>query len=613
MRTVAEVLDAMIEQSENAIAIDQRAVFASKLTRGQLLENSPRVAEALAIWEEVLRSSDGLVQDSREHLRAEVEQADAGGARPDSNRHGGSNDGDGDGNGDDDDDDDDDDDVDRVPTARVGEAQRRLRYALELQHKAVFFCANAHYQIKSNEDMTQPDSEDFKRLEQLETEGYERAKRIRREILQDSHSKASRLISAVSQMVSEQEFATIPEMRVAPGQGLESRRVLDTLEELAGALNEQADLLDEIRENTAQLLLKDLVDEDEDVDLTGNEYADSTRVQEDVIAFITVLRAVVADRQAALSGQKLSKLTQDEIRNAVGLAEQGDGPSPDLLLALVKKREEQRLGLLGSLRGVITDLRDLTTKLGYQASNGHGRARLELEVATAQLKDIQGQISQQTKIVQALEQEIDKFASTMNARVEYYRQLQAVSDQVAPREGPSDGDAMTQLQQQEETLAQKLATSEAKHRYLLHLKETDAKEEQRMCVICQSIFSTGVLTICGHAFCKECITLWYRAHRTCPMCKRQLKPENLHDITLKPQELRVVSESNTEGGQPDGQPRPGSKTKTIFAEFSAEKLAEIKDIDLPGPSFTTKVDTLVRHLLWLRESDPGTKSIVFSQ
>lgn len=51
----------------------------------------------------------------------------------------------------------------------------------------------------------------------------------------------------------------------------------------------------------------------------------------------------------------------------------------------------------------------------------------------------------------------------------------------------------------------------------------------------------------------------------------------------------------------------------IYKEFNAEKLAEIKNIDLDGPSFTTKVDTLVRHLLWLRESDPGAKSIVFSQ
>jgi E3 ubiquitin-protein ligase SHPRH len=37
------------------------------------------------------------------------------------------------------------------------------------------------------------------------------------------------------------------------------------------------------------------------------------------------------------------------------------------------------------------------------------------------------------------------------------------------------------------------------------------------------------------------------------------------------------------------------------------------NIELNGPAFTTKVTTLARHLIWLRESDPGAKSIIYSQ
>jgi hypothetical protein len=50
---------------------------------------------------------------------------------------------------------------------------------------ATFFRANAYFQIKSNEDMTKPDSPDFQALEKLETDGYEEAKTLRREILQE--------------------------------------------------------------------------------------------------------------------------------------------------------------------------------------------------------------------------------------------------------------------------------------------------------------------------------------------------------------------------------------------------------------------------------------------
>ena len=61
----------------------------------------------------------------------------------------------------------------------------RLRSALEVEHMAVFFRANAYFQIKSNEDMTKPDTPEFEALEKLETEEYEEAKKLRREILQE--------------------------------------------------------------------------------------------------------------------------------------------------------------------------------------------------------------------------------------------------------------------------------------------------------------------------------------------------------------------------------------------------------------------------------------------
>jgi E3 ubiquitin-protein ligase SHPRH len=147
----------------------------------------------------------------------------------------------------------------------------------------------------------------------------------------------------------------------------------------------------------------------------------------------------------------------------------------------------------------------------------------------------------------------------------------------------------------------------------------DAKDgDQRFCIICRETFTLGVLTICGHQFCKECITLWLRSHRNCPVCKKHLNNSSIHDITLKPQELRIHSDTSTAspeklvGNRKENGETPVNKSG-IYSEFSSDKLAEIKDIDLDGPAFTTKVDNLVRHLLWLRESDPGAKSIIFSQ
>jgi E3 ubiquitin-protein ligase SHPRH len=147
---------------------------------------------------------------------------------------------------------------------------------------------------------------------------------------------------------------------------------------------------------------------------------------------------------------------------------------------------------------------------------------------------------------------------------------------------------------------------------VLHLKESGSKSnEPRLCVICQTTFATGVLTVCGHQFCKECIKLWFRSHHNCPVCKKKLRASNLHDIVIKPQELRVRDESTVAPHQ-EQRRTPNSKRTAIYSEFSEEKLMAIKDIELNGPSFTTKVDTLVRHIVWLRQSDPGAKSIVYS-
>lgn len=134
-----------------------------------------------------------------------------------------------------------------------------------------------------------------------------------------------------------------------------------------------------------------------------------------------------------------------------------------------------------------------------------------------------------------------------------------------------------------------------------------------MCVICQMPFEIGVLTVCGHQFCKECMMIWYKAHRNCPVCKTHLHISQLHDITMKPHELKVIGDGQDSDQRPREDQDGLTKKTVIYSAFNAEQLAEIKGMELAGPSYTTKVDTLIRHLLWLRQSDPGAKSIVFSQ
>lgn len=451
MRTVAEVLDAMIEQSEISIRTDQRAFLSIRLSQGQLLENSPRVREALAIWEEVLESSNSIVSECREQLQHELEQAQASkndGAQSQEDK------------------DEKEDDIDETMTGRLGDARRRLRSALEIQHKAVFFIASAHYQIKTHEDLTKPDSEEFQRLEKLEVDGYNLAMKLRKEILQESYRKAAQSMQDIADSASEQTFITIPDFKNLPRKGIESRSIIEELEELGIALNNQANQLDDWREHLVQLLLKPLVDEeDQDKEITGEEYEESTKLQEELVVYVQAVRTTIADRQDALSGQ-INELVRHETSVSIRQAKDGLGPFPEKLLELlhvcgfIKPHPN-----LGSLRGIVSKLRALSLKLRHDATLGNARAQMELDIVVEQLQLTQTQLSEHQKVATTLEQEMDRFTTAMNARVEYYRQLQVVSDSLEPYNGPKTEAAMLALSTDEEQLRKKLGQAESKHRY----------------------------------------------------------------------------------------------------------------------------------------------------
>jgi len=71
LRTVDQVLDVMMDQTDVSIRADQRTLLTSKLKRGQLFENSPRVKESLQIWTEAVAEALSMVAECREQLRQE--------------------------------------------------------------------------------------------------------------------------------------------------------------------------------------------------------------------------------------------------------------------------------------------------------------------------------------------------------------------------------------------------------------------------------------------------------------------------------------------------------------------------------------------------------------
>lgn len=167
----------------------------------------------------------------------------------------------------------------------------------------------------------------------------------------------------------------------------------------------------------------------------------------------------------------------------------------------------------------------------------------------------------------------------------------------------------------------------------MHLRdEADNAESQKICIICQQSFERGLLTSCGHSYCAECFRYWWQSHRNCPTCKKRLSKNDLHQITYvfkslivrnrrqeeadpsasyKPQQLTMQEEGQT-NEKAVSVANGKESSAIIYSEIRGNVLDQIKNIDLDG-SFGTKIDTIARHIVWIREHDPGAKSIVFSQ
>ncbi|EER42678.1 SNF2 family helicase/ATPase [Histoplasma capsulatum H143] len=586
LRSVAEVLEVMIDQNEARIRTEERSLLLSQIRRGQLLENAGQPKEALELWQAALALAESNVKDSRVQLEDERKKeqiAWPSGVQNSADDEGDADDGKGEMN------------------SRMAVYRSRLRSVLEIEHICKFFIANAYYQIKTNAELTDPDSKEFFALEKLEVENYEAAKLIRKEILAEIDQRTSRSIQQLQAKVDSKRLVQIPEMSPRLDlSGIESRRLLDKLEDFCEATNKLTRQYIEWRAHALKLLLEPLVDEEDDnAKLEGDEYESSTRHQDEVYVYMEALRVLSADYHDAITGQK-NHLIEHDVRNRLDLAEIGEGPSPKVYISIMKTRERLKPpNELGSLRGILTELRSLVVSLESQEARGSTRARAELGIVNRILQDSSQMSSEQAKASLDLEKEVQLFHNVMNRRLEYYRQLQQISDTVAPYDEDSRGkplnaalfDSMLDL---EDKMQEKISVLKSKHRYLIHLRDDSGAEESgRICVICQSTFEIG-----KNRYPIQVIPLAIR-----------LKGSDFHQIAYKPTEIVAQEERSIAAHVRDS---GHSLENLIYSDISSGMLKEIRNIEIEG-SFGTKIDTLGRHLIWLRQHDPGAKSIVFSQ
>lgn len=170
---------------------------------------------------------------------------------------------------------------------------------------------------------------------------------------------------------------------------------------------------------------------------------------------------------------------------------------------------------------------------------------------------------------------------------------------------------------EEAKASQKMDAAIGTQRYQIHLKSQGQGPGKKTCPICTDTYTVGILTPCTHEFCRDCIKTWVAAHHRCPMCKKPISMAHCYEISVRESKLKLRKDQELEAqsDQPQLLDSP-QRTRThagIYADFGEDRLKEVNDAPLDGPVLPTKVNALVRHLLWLRKADAGAKSIIFSQ
>lgn len=608
LRTVDEVLQVMMEQNETSIRQEERFCITAKLIQGHLFSCTKGTDKGQALYRylQAFRTATAAVIECRDQLHEDAVRRRNIRHSPGSEMHSPITHND-------------------EQNDREGMLRNRLRNTLEMQHSSAFFVATAYYQVKMQKCEGNEESDVYKEYEKQESDYYEIAKRARQEMLREVSGKAMNTLKKLED-VKRSGMKPLPSFNQLPHYGgIEARKIFQAVVDIRYLMNHQAEQLQEWRLKLVELLSAALLDQN-DMELTGEEYEETLENQDEQYVYLFVLRAAIADRNETLTGQ-VNALVYHEAKEALDIANKGQGHAPELMKACFETRKplipirdnsKPTPGNEQSLRGTVSGLRSIITSVRFTEDGRSGnRATAEATILESLLSDLQAVWKEQGKALAALEKEYDLYRDVMNDRLEYYRQLQAISDTVKPyQEDESesfDENMLKDQERQELEKNEKVRSLLTKRKFLQHLRSQKAGEqERRPCIICLQTFENGVLTVCAHEFCKDCISAWLAQHHRCPVCKTHLRSRDYHNITYKPRTLRAEEEQAAPSPSSSAESLSPTSRSSIYSSISEEALNEIKSIDIPS-SWGSKIDSIARHLLYLRTTDPGSKAVVFSQ
>ncbi|KAH6907324.1 SNF2 family N-terminal domain-containing protein [Coprinopsis sp. MPI-PUGE-AT-0042] len=465
-----------------------------------------------------------------------------------------------------------------------------------------------------------------------EDDAYRNAEAIRKELLRVTEEDATRSMQALQEYQARLPKLEDMEIEVPYLEqgGIRSAELIEEVNEMIeDVLNEQTRLIWTWRARIMDLLTQSLNAGDE---ADGQEYQRGIDSQGEAEVYLQAYALLLADRQEALvnertllaahdAREKRLRHTKAAIKAARALdflQQAGDdlhaendfevNPEDQVLHQTLSEQRKELVKALGqrSIKSVLVDLNGVLTRITR-------RDDPEYTLVSDAVSRLRSLTSTQGTLHNKLDADLTLMRKTFNDRILYFRQLQEISDSVAEVEWeePTLELAIQSCITNRADHDAKINMNRARHRYLVNLvagtKDGEsAEEEENVCILCRCDFIRGFITQCAHIFCEGCMKAWLarREGKTCPVCRVAVNPDTVQRFT--------TSQNEEAPKQPiNGESAPQSRRKIVYNNIDPALFKRIENMELYG-DYGSKIQTLVRHLLYLQSMDPGTKSIVFS-
>ncbi|KAM0747530.1 hypothetical protein T439DRAFT_328769 [Meredithblackwellia eburnea MCA 4105] len=242
----------------------------------------------------------------------------------------------------------------------------------------------------------------------------------------------------------------------------------------------------------------------------------------------------------------------------------------------------------------------------------------EEEILELESKRVKAILGAKEKVLDRLRGEYSEISKAFNARLNYFTQLQTISDEVVDPDFISNKwrgfpVEMGDLLEEETKLIASIAKKSSQRRYLESLQSEGAKTDDEVaCLICATDYVNGILTSCGHIFCQDCFRAWHARSRSCAVCKRELRQGDWESVRYRrpppPQEPEDSGEARVEYENLED---VAFDTQVPLRTIATDELAEIEMVETVAP-LSSKSDMIVKHVKLIRRTDPTAKIVIFS-